>query len=110
MPLRINPEGLITGSYEEPSLLVTRMEGFGAEEESRRNTESSVGDGAGQSGVSGIQAKGEDEQPWRDEGLVTDPETESEGKGEQSQRPSLSSQGSRRSQRRWSVTEDVDSP
>ncbi|KAH8908007.1 hypothetical protein BR93DRAFT_584379 [Coniochaeta sp. PMI_546] len=86
MPLRINPDGLITGSYEEPTLL-----------------------GGQQDGVV-IPARDEDEQPWRDEGLASETESETREQGAQSQRPSLSSQGSRRLERRWSVTEDVESP
>lgn len=110
MPLRINPEGLITGSYEEPSLIAGRLAGFSSEESSRRNTEDSVeGEGQEQSGVV-IQGRDEDEQPWRDEGLASETESEAQDQGVQSQRPSVSSQGSRRLERRWSVTEDVESP
>ncbi|KAJ9133922.1 hypothetical protein NKR19_g8854, partial [Coniochaeta hoffmannii] len=107
MPLRINPEGLITGSYEEPSLLAGRLAGLSTEESSRRNTEESVEDGGQKSSVV-IHARDEDEQPWRDEGLAS--ETESEAQADQSQRPSVSSHGSRGLERRWSVTEDVESP
>lgn len=109
MPLRINPEGLITGSYEEPSLLDGRMAGSSTAEPSRRDTEESVGEGEQQASVV-IQARDEDEQPWRDEGLASETESGAQDQAEHSQRPSVSSQGSRRLERRWSITEDVQSP
>lgn len=103
MPLRMNPDGLITGSYEEPSSLLGPHAAPG--EPSRLSSVDDDDDG-GRKVV--IQARDEDEQPWRDEGLAS--ETDSEHQEVPSQRPSLSSTGSRRLERRWSVTEDVESP
>jgi hypothetical protein len=109
MPLRINPEGLITGSYEEPSLLGGEG-GPTTAEPSRLSSTEDDGRKEGPEGGVVIHARDEDEQPWRDEGLASETESETQDPGTQSQRPSLTSQGSRRLERRWSVTEDVESP
>lgn len=106
MPLRINPDGLITGSYEEPTLLGG---GTAAEPSGLSSVDDDGGKGGQQGGVV-IPARDEDEQPWRDEGLASETDSETRDQGAQGQRPSLSSQGSRRLERRWSVTEDVESP
>lgn len=104
MPLRSNPEGLITGSYEEES----RLEQEGARIES---IEGRVGGkGREESGIVIPPDKDEEEQPWRDEGLVSETDTEDKEAETPGHRPSSSSQGSRRLERRWSVTEDTMSP
>jgi hypothetical protein len=108
-PLRINPDGLITGGYEEPSLIAGRIADMSTVENQKRNAEDSTDEGSS-GGSAAIHARDEEEQPWRDEGLASETDSETPARGKHGQRPSLTSQDSRRSQRRWSVTEDVESP
>ncbi|KAB5562824.1 hypothetical protein GE09DRAFT_1172030 [Coniochaeta sp. 2T2.1] len=67
MPLRLNPEGLITGSYEEPSSMLAGLSAA----ELRRNTEE-----ADRHAQVVIPDKDEGEQPWRNEGLTSFPSSQ----------------------------------
>jgi hypothetical protein len=96
MAVRINPEGLITGSYEEEPA------GLMADAERVDNQVGAQVEGGGD-----IGNREAEEQPWRDEGLVS---SKDDNQKTPRKSPSVSLEGSRRLERRWSVTEDVVTP
>lgn len=84
-PLRMNPDHLVAGSYEEEHVARPTESGTGADEDDD--------DGAR-------------DDPWRNEGLGSE-QRESKDQDTPSESPSPSLTGSRRLERRWSVTEDT---